>query len=266
MVVILLLGMLAIGVEAQAAELQPRTVAAFDRYVKVTEARMAAATGPLYVDTLPEVRRNEALARLRNGIVWIDPIESRDGGREIDVPDGLIHHWVGTVFIPRTSPARVVALLQDYGRHATVYAPAVQRARLISRDGDRFNVFLRFYQSKGISVVVNTENDARFTTVSTRHMRSRIYSTRIAEVENPNTPQERELPVGKDGGYLWRLYTYWEFVERDGGTYVQCESITLTRGIPTGLGWLIKPFITSIPRESLVFTLEKTRGELTGRS
>jgi hypothetical protein len=58
------------------------------------------------------------------------------------------------------------------------------------------------------------------------------------------------------------LYTYWRFLERDGGTYVQCESITLTRGIPVGFGWLIRPFITSIPRESLEFTLTTTRRTL----
>jgi hypothetical protein len=125
-------------------------------------------------------------------------------------------------------------------------------------------MFLRFYQKKGITVIVNTNHDARFTTISPRHVTAKISATRIAQVEDAGTPEEHELPVGRDGGYLWRLNTYWQFVERDGGTYVQCESITLTRGIPTGLGWLIRPFITSIPRESLVFTLEKTRQALMG--
>ena len=92
--------------------------------------------------------------------------------------------------------------------------------------------------------------------------RSRIYSTRIAQVENAGEPDERELPVGRDGGYLWRLNTYWRLLERDGGTYVQCESISLTRGIPFGFGWMIKPFVTSIPRESLEFTLNTTRKAL----
>ena len=94
--------------------------------------------------------------------------------------------------------------------------------------------------------------------------RSRIYSLRIAEVADPGTPQERERPAGRDDGYLWRLYTYWRFLERDGGTYVQCEAISLTRGIPFALGWLIGPFVTSIPRESLAFTLETTRKTLAG--
>ena len=43
---------------------------------------------------------------------------------------------------------------------------------------------------------------------------------------------------------------------------MQLESISLTRGIPTGLGWMIGPFVESVPRESLEFTLEKTRKAL----
>lgn len=87
----------------------------------------------------------------------------------------------------------------------------------------------------------------------------------MAEVEHPGARDEREKPVGRDGGYLWRLHTYWRFLERDGGTYLQCESISLTRGIPIGLGWVVGPFVTSLPRESLEFTLQTTRDVLTQR-
>jgi hypothetical protein len=82
---------------------------------------------------------------------------------------------------------------------------------------------------------------------------------RIAEVENPGKSDEREKPPGDDGGYLWRMETWWRMEERDGGVYVQSEVASLTRDIPTGLGWLVGPFVTSIPRETLVFTLEATR-------
>src|SRR5205807_8610257 len=88
---------------------------------------------------------------------------------------------------------------------------------------------------------------------------SRSVSTRIAEVVDPGQPGEREKPVGHDGGFLWRLNSYWRFVERDGGVFVECESISLTRDIPTGLGWMIGPFVTSIPKESLEHTLGSTR-------
>ena len=158
-----------------------------------------------------------------------------------------------------------MALLQDYDHHAEIYQPRVVRSKLLSRSGDVFQVFLRFSMKKVITVVVNTDNEARFTRSGPDRAQSRIYSTRVAEVDDPDTPQEREEPVGHDGGYLWRLYTYWRFLERDGGMYLQCEAITLTRGIPMGFGWMIGPFVTSIPRESLVFTLEKTEETLMRR-
>lgn len=248
---------------AFAADLQPKTVAAFDRYVQLTEAVIDAPGAPaLWLDTLPTARKQAAADALRRGEVVIDRTSTKDGLKDFEIPDGLVHHWVGTVFVPDGRVQDAVALLQAYDRHAEVYAPAVQRSKLLSRDGDRFTVFLRFFQKKVISVVVNTEHEAVFTRRAPGHVRSRIHSTRIAEVENPGTATEREKPVGKDGGYLWRLNTYWRFVERDNGVYVQCESVTLTRAIPFGLGWLVGPFVTSVPRETLEFTLETTRKAL----
>jgi hypothetical protein len=67
------------------------------------------------------------------------------------------------------------------------------------------------------------------------------------------------MPVGNDHGFLWRLDSYWRFEERDGGVYIECEAISLTRDIPTGLAWLIEPIIRQLPQESLVNTLRATR-------
>jgi hypothetical protein len=261
---LLLLGVLAGGLTTAIygdAELQPGTVAAFDRYVHAAEAQMVAEPF-LRIDALPDGARRNALAEVQRGQLYIEHLTTRDQGVEIDVPDGMIHHWIGAVFIAGATIEETVALLQDYDRHADIYQPAIQRSRLLSRDGDVFRVYLRFYMKKVITVVVDTENEARFTRSAPNRVQSRIYSRRIAQVEDAGTPQERELPVGNDGGYLWRLYTYWRFLERDNGTYVQCEAISLTRGIPRLLGWLIGPFVTSIPRESLAFTLERTRDTL----
>ena len=128
--------------------------------------------------------------------------------------------------------------------------------------GAAASTFLRFYFKKVISVTVNTESAAEFTRYAPDRVSSAIRSTRIAEVESPDMPGERERPVGHDGGFLWRLNTYWRFLEQDGGAYIECESLTLTRGIPTGLGWLIGPFVTSIPRETVALTLTATRRTL----
>ena len=247
---------------AESADLQPRTIAAFDRYVKAAETETAARVEFLRLDGLPEALRRARQDELRAGMLHIERLTTLDGGREIPVPDGLMHHWVGTVFAPGASVEQALSILQDYDKHAEIYRPAVVQSRLLSRNGDRFRMFLRFSMTKVITVVVNTEHDAQFYRDGPDRARSRIYSTRIAQVENAGEPDERELPVGRDGGYLWRLNTYWRLLQRDGGTYVQCESISLTRGIPFGFGWMIQPFVTSIPRESLEFTLNTTRTTL----
>jgi hypothetical protein len=115
---------------------------------------------------------------------------------------------------------------------------------------------------KVISVVVNTEFETKYTRVSPTRATIYAVSTRVAEVEDPDTPQEHEKPVGEGGGYMWRMNTYWRLEETDDGVLLQCESISLSRSIPFGLGWLIGPFVTSIPKDSLNFVLTKTRETL----
>ena len=246
--------------------LRAPTVAAFERYVGLAEARMENEVRSrdtfLYTEALDEAPRRRAETTLRRGEVFVERLEIRDQGKEVKIPDGLVHHWIGVAFIAGARVNDAVRLLQDYDRHAEIFAPAVQRSKVLARDGDKFRVFLRFYQKKVVAVTVNSEHEAEFFRAAEDRVYSRIRSLRIAEVADAGEPGEREKPVGDDGGYLWRLNTYWRFLERDAGTYIQCESITLTRDIPFGFGWLVGPFVKSIPRESLVFTMERTRQAL----
>ena len=248
-----------------AAELQSRTIEAFNRYVRLTEARLTSDPAFLWVDGLPDARRREALKTVHGKELAIERLTTTDRGRGIDVPDGMIHHWIGTAFVASATVDEALALLQDYNAHQRIYAPPVAGSKLLSRDGNVFKVYLRFAMKKGISVVVNSEHEARFSRPAGDRAEGWIHSTRIAEVEDAGKPTERENPVGNDGGYLWRLNTYWRLLARDGGVYIHCESVSLTRGIPFGFGWIVKPFVTSIPRESLTFTLETTRQYLESR-
>jgi hypothetical protein len=148
--------------------------------------------------------------------------------------------------------------VQDYDNHGTTYKPDVVQAKIRQRNADDFQVYFRFFKKKlMVEVTFNTEHDAHYFRLSPTRVGSRSRTTRIAEVENPGQPTEREKPVGNDRGYLWRLNTYWLYEEKEGGVYVQLETISLTRGIPFPIDQL--PIIKSMPRESLTFTLATTR-------
>jgi len=244
-------------------KLKTETRGAFERYVKLAEERnegeLKRGTALLWVDELPAEQRAEAYAELKRGEVRMQKLEILENGKPIACPGGMIHHWTGVVFIPAARVEDVLGVLEDYNRHSAYYAPDVERSKLESREGDHFRVFLRFRRHKVITVVLNTEHEVQYFHYAPGRAHSRSSAVRIAEVENAGKSEEREKPPGDDGGFLWRMETWWRVEERDGGVYVQSEVASLTRDIPTGLGWLIKPFVTSIPKETLTFTLEATR-------
>jgi hypothetical protein len=257
------LTMVASQPSAHPPNLKAATIAAFDRYVKLTEARNDAelkrGTPLLWIDGLPDDQHARDYAELQRGEVIVHRLETRENGERIPCPNGMIHHWVGVVFIPGAKLDNVLAVLQDYDHHAKYYAPDVERSKIESRDADQFRVFLRFRRHKIITVVLDTEHDVRYFRDSLTRAHSRSSAVRIAEVENPGKSDEREKTPGDDGGFLWRMETWWRMLETDGGVYVQSEVVSLTRDIPAGLGWLIGPFVTSIPKDTLTFTLEATR-------
>ena len=252
---------------ATAARLKPETVRAFDRYVQLTEARMQAEidgrTGFLWLDRLSETDRDEALARLRSGEIVIEPLETRDGGDEVDIPSGMVHHWIGTVLIPGVPLDRAIAMMQDYERYAEIYAPDVQAARVRARQDNRFEVYLRLHTKKVLTWVADTEHRVEYIAVDDTRMHVPSRSTRILEVEYPDTPRERTKPEGKDRGLAWRLNNYCSFEERDEGTFMQCEAISLTLGVPPLLEAIIRPFVMSVPREKVTLTLDASRLWLT---
>jgi hypothetical protein len=249
---------------AGAAELKPKTTAAFDRYVAATEARFANELKPggpfLYIDALKNDDRQKAYQQLKQGEILIEKLETKAPGVSADdVPDGMVHHWVGLIFIPGVTLAQTLPVVKDYDRRADLYKPDVIASRTISHHGDDYKMFLRLHQKKFTTVVFNTDYDVHWGSVAPNEVFSNSISTRIAEVKDPDKPDGPELPPGTGHGYLWRLNTYWRFEEQDGGVYLQCEALSLTRDMPIGLGWLLKPLVTAIPKASLTRALGQTR-------
>jgi len=247
--------LVAAGLEcAPAAELKPQTVAAFDRYVQQAEQRMDGRKSFLWAGESAARAR-----RVRQGEMVIEPAT---GTPETPVIGGLVHDWVGAVFIPGATLEQTLAVGQDYNRHKDIYRPEVLDSRILARTDNDFRVYLRLLKKKVVTVVLDTEHEVHYEPVDGTRWRSRSRSTKIAEVKNAGQRDEHELPPGTGAGYLWRMNSYWRYEERDGGTWVECEAISLTRDMPTGLGWLIEPVIRGLTRDSLASTLRETRASV----
>ena len=241
--------------------LMPRTVEAFASYILDAEAVMdqTLLQGPfLWSD--PDAQRTH---QLQEGKVvaqfWA-------GRAPVEVPNGLIHDWIGAAFIPGTSVARTLALVQDYDNHKNIYMPEVIASKLIRHHGNNFQVYLRLLKKKLITVVLDTDHEVRYQSIDCFRWTCRSCTTRITEVQEAGKRNEKVLPPDTGYGFLWRLYSYWRFQERDAGVYIECRAISLTRDVPSGLGWAINPIINKLPKESLTNTLMATRQALQGRA
>jgi len=247
-----------------------KTAAAFAEYVKATEIRseseLKRGEKLLWIDELPEAERKKDYVALAQGEVLMGQRKAFERGQEIACPGGMIHHWEGVIFVPGARLEEVLRVLEDYDHQAEYYAPDVARSKIEARDSDHFTVLLRFRRQKVITVVLNTEHEIHYFRDSPTRAHSRSSATHIAEVENPGKTNEREKSRDEDNGFLWGMETWWRMEEKDGGVYVQSEVVSLTRDIPAGLGWMIGPFITNIPKETLTFTLEATRKAVLARA
>jgi hypothetical protein len=236
-----------------AADLKPQTIEAFDRYIRQTEQRLDGRKDFLWAD-----ESADRAQRVRQGQIVVQPFGARP---DMDVADGLVHDWVGSVFVPGVTLEKTIATMQDYN-HKEAYRPEVMTSRILTRNGNDFLVHMRLLKKKVITVVLDTEHDIHYFPVEPGKWRSFSKTTKIAQVERPGKPDEHVMPPGTGEGFLWKLNTYWRFEERDRGTWVECEAISLTRNVPTGLGWMIKPIVRDLPKESLENTLRQTREAL----
>ena len=239
-------------------QLNPSTLNAFDAYIHNTETEMEKsldASGSF----LWSQQASERAQVVDQGQV---AAQFWSGEGPVKVPKGLIHDWIAAAFIPQTNITDVFTVIQDYDNHKNTYKPEVIDSKLISRDGDDFQVYLRLLKKKIITVVLDTDHEVHYRPVDKTRWVCRSYTTRIAEVENAGNQDERVLQPDTGYGFLWRLYSYWRFEERDAGVVVECRAISLTRDVPFGLGWAIEPIIEKLPKESLINTLEATRKAL----
>jgi hypothetical protein len=241
--------------DAPAATLETKTLRGWETYVQSTEKRIdkEIAGGPafLMLDFKPPDESARIRKLLQGGRVYVEKMKTKDArGKEIKADDGMIHHWYGAILVPGARLETLIRWLQNYDRHSE-YFSEVEKSKLVSQDGENFKISLRLVRKKVVTVHYNTDHSVVYRHQTRTRVSSRSVADRIAEVSGAGTDGEKEKTSADDSGFLWRLNSYWRFEETDGGVIVECESISLSRTIPFGLGWLIGPFVESVPRESL---------------
>lgn len=237
---------------ASAGQLRSTTATSYEEYWRNLERELASRPHFLDADNTPGLR-----ARVRQGEIWIAEHRSAT-----NPPSGLVHHWEGTVFIPKVTVGQVLQLVQDYDRHKDLYHPEVIDSKLLARNGNVFRIRLRLLKKKVVTVVLETEHEVRYKQLTPTRWESVSRSTKISEVDHPGTDREKQNPPGAGHGFVWRMDSFWRFEEADGGVYVECSSLSLSRDIPFGMTGLIRPIINDLPEISLRNVLRQTQSAL----
>ena len=243
---------------AKRVQLAPQTLAAFDRYTTEAELAMQSCFCGVASSLWPALKP-ELSHRIRDGQV---AAESSSGAGPVHVPDGLVHDWIGAVFARGASLEETLTLIQNYDNHKNIYRPEVIDSRLLSHEGNDFQISLRLQKKKVVTVVLDTCHDVRYAEIGPTRWTCRSFTTSIREVEHAGTPKEIVSAIDAGYGYMWRLNSYWNFEEREAGVWLECRAISLSRDIPKGLAWIIEPIVRKLPRESLIHTLQATRQAL----
>ncbi len=240
-------------VPSQAAEPKRDTLRAWDDYVVLVNTGVAernAESRPfLSVDESSETRR-----RVQNGELVITNHDPRR------VPQGLIHHWVGVMFVPNVSLDQMMRVLNSYDRYSDIYKPLIRKSSVIEQAGDtvKLNV-LAVQKAFSVTAAVETDEEIQVARPTPNRVCITANSVRIEEIANYGQASEHAFPEARRPGYVWRALIVQRLEQRDGGVYVELETISLSRGIPVEVRWLIKPLTDELPRKMMTDILSETR-------
>jgi hypothetical protein len=241
--------------QAAAADLRPETVKAWQEYVETAEARnqdhLAPGSPFLSIDAAPA-----QAAKLRQGEILASPATPHV---PVKVQGGLIHDWIGAIFIQSASVRDVFRVIRHYGRYKPVYHPNVVSAKPLetSEYADSFSMVV-MNKSFFVKNALDSDYHTVFTRLDDQHWYSITETTRVQEVADYGSPSQYMLPEGHGTGLIWGLYSIARYEERDGGVYIELEAIALSRDIPAALRWVVEPIVRRVARSSLVTSLRQT--------
>ena len=213
----------------RAADPKPETLAAFDRYIKLTEEAMQARSTPENFLWLDQHQKEKTMVWMSQNFVTLQ--ETLDHGQKIDVPDGSIQHWLGVVYLETATLDRVRGMLLDYANYKSFFKAQVSDSKLVKRDNDHFDATLRLRKKQITQVILNVDLSTDYKVLAPKRATLVSRSTRIGEVEHAGKKDspDKELAPEDQNGYLWRFNMYWRLEQADVGVFAEIELISLSR-------------------------------------
>ena len=253
------------ALSAHAADLRPETLKAWHATVEAAEQRiekeLSSQKGFLALDFQDPLRAAREREAVLSGDIPVQKVSTNKDGEDIRIPDGLIHHWRGSIFIPGVPLNFVLSRVRNPASDDTRQED-VLASRILESAPGQIKLYLKLQRSKIVTAVYNTEHLVRYQASGPGRAFSSSIATKIAEVERLSESGEREKPEGHDRGFLWKMNSYWRYQQVPGGVIVECESMTLSRSIPSFLALAARPIINSVARESMQRTLQSLRTRL----
>jgi hypothetical protein len=184
-------------------------------------------------------------------------INNRDPSK---VPQGLIHHWIGAMFIPDVTIDQVIKVWCGYDHYTDFYSPLIKKSAVLERHGDKAIVTIVAVQKAfSVTAAVDTDNDVQVIRLAGNRIYMMTDAVRVQEVADYGQPNQHLFSEDRRPGYVWRSFVIQRIEARDGGVYVELETVALSRGIPLEVRWLIKPLTDQLPRRLMLDTLNETR-------
>jgi hypothetical protein len=246
------LSFLVVPATSDGAELKEGTQQAWDAYIQTANSQMVGRTHDpfLWVDEVPDRSHS-----VHDGKILVSPIGQQNPK---PVPYGLIHDWIGAAFIPGAKLEDVLSAARDYGDYKEFYKPNVIDSKSLGTAGtcDKYSMLL-LNKELVASTALEAEYEACYHRLDDRRWYSIAHTTHMQEIRRYAQPGRQELSSDQGSGYIWRLYSFARFEERDGGVYVELEVIVLSRDIPVAVRWVVNPIVRRVSKNAMLTSLRQ---------
>jgi hypothetical protein len=166
----------------------------------------------------------------------------------------------GTEFIPKATLDRLLETVSDYEHYKHIYSFNIVESQVLARSAIKVRYARRSVNRSGnVTVAADTEQMVRSLRLSPDRAYALSESTLVRQFRKYGKANQSELPPGRRGGFIWRLFFVSRHHQRDRGVHVDLQSIARTRYIPGSIRWLVVPMLAKILRNSLTIALSQVR-------